>query len=250
MLICLFLLQFPHIINLNVGGFIFTTRLATIRKYPDNMLGAMFSGRYPIQKDKDGNYFIDRDGTYFRHLLNFLRDERCLPPTDVAPEVMKEAMFFGIGQLEKRMKLYKCLFADFVIWESVRRNIEDYYKIKEHMIAIACQVHLEKGKIPPGLVLMEIVIEEDVTFQDYERQYKRTEQRNQLIHKHFVTVRAKTYEHALNVRSCFHHDLSKDGYKFVITSLHPSYLDPDTEQYTHRPLMIFNVMNLLFKFEW
>jgi DNA polymerase elongation subunit (family B) len=69
-----------------------------------------------------------------------------------------------VSLLEKRLKLYKCLFPDFVIWEQVRRNIEDYHKIKEHMVAIACQVHLEKGKIPPGSVLMEIVIEEDVSF--------------------------------------------------------------------------------------
>ncbi|NYT47305.1 MAG: hypothetical protein H0A75_06710 [Candidatus Methanofishera endochildressiae] len=42
----------------------------------------MFSGRYPIQKGKDGNYFIDRDGTHFNHILNFLRDERCMPPKE------------------------------------------------------------------------------------------------------------------------------------------------------------------------
>jgi hypothetical protein len=51
------------------------------------------------------------------------------------------------------------------------------HKIKEHMVAIACQVHLEKGKIPPGSVLMEIVIEEDVSFHEYEREYKKCEQR-------------------------------------------------------------------------
>jgi hypothetical protein len=72
------------------------------------MLGAMFSGRYPIQKDKDGNYFIDRDGTHFSHILNFLRDESCMPPKKSAQEVMKEVLFYGIGQLEKRLKLYKC----------------------------------------------------------------------------------------------------------------------------------------------
>jgi hypothetical protein len=242
--------QFPHKLNINVGGCIFATRLATLRKYPDTMLGAMFSGRYPIQKDKDGNYFIDRDGTHFSHILNFLRDERCMPPKESAQEVMKEVLFYGIGQLEKRLKLYKCLFPDFVIWEQVRRNIEDYHKIKEHMVAIACQVHLEKGKIPPGSVLMEIVIEEDVSFHEYEREYKKCEQRNTMLHKHFVTVQAKTFEHTINVRECFRHDLQKEDYKISIEKMHPSYLDPDSKQYTHRPLMIYNVMNLLFTFEW
>lgn len=246
----IFYFQFPHILNINVGGSIFTTRLATLRKYPDTMLGAMFSGRYPIQKDKDGNYFIDRDGTHFSHILNFLRDERCMPPKESAPEVMKEVLFYGIGQLEKRLKLYKCLFPDFVIWEQVRKNIEDYHKIKEHMVAIACQVHLEKGKIPSGSVLMEVVIEGDVSFHEYEREYKKCEQRNTMVHKQFVTVQARTFEHTINVRECFKHDLQKEDYKFSIEKLHPSYLDPDSKQYTHRPLMIYNVINLLFTFEW
>jgi hypothetical protein len=80
-------------LNINVGGCIFATRLATLRKYPDTMLGAMFSGRYPIQKDKDDNYFIDRDGTHFSHILNFLRDESCMPPKKSAQEVMNANLF-------------------------------------------------------------------------------------------------------------------------------------------------------------
>lgn len=235
---------------MNVGGRLFSTRLATLRKYPDTLLGAMFSGRFPLQKDKDNNYFIDRDGSHFGHILNYLRDDECIPPSDVAQEVMKEAIFYGIGQLEKRLKLYKCLFADYVVWDPVRKNIDDYCKVKEHMVAIACHVHLDRGSIPSGKVLMEIVIEEDVTFQDYEKQFKKCQQRNPLVYKQFVSVKAKNYDHAINVHGCFVHDLSKDGYKFSNESFHPSYLDPDTNQYTHKPLMLYNIINILFTFEW
>ena len=37
------------------------------------MLEAMFSGRHNIRRNKKGQVFIDRDSTYFRHVLNFLR---------------------------------------------------------------------------------------------------------------------------------------------------------------------------------
>lgn len=38
------------------------------------MLSAMFSGRHALRQDDDGAYFIDRDGTHFRYVLNYLRD--------------------------------------------------------------------------------------------------------------------------------------------------------------------------------
>ena len=37
------------------------------------MLGVMFSGRHSITRQNDGSIFIDRDGTYFRIILNYLR---------------------------------------------------------------------------------------------------------------------------------------------------------------------------------
>ena len=52
--------QFPNVINLNVGGKKFATRLSTLRKYPDSMLAVMFSGRHEVETDQDNNYFIDR----------------------------------------------------------------------------------------------------------------------------------------------------------------------------------------------
>lgn len=60
LLISSFFLQFPSIINLNVGGKLFATRLMTLQRFSDSMLAVMFSGRHTIDKDNDGNYFIDR----------------------------------------------------------------------------------------------------------------------------------------------------------------------------------------------
>lgn len=62
-----------EIVILNVGGIKFTTSLKTLQAEPESMLGVMFSGRHPLVKQEDGGIFIDRDGTHFRIILNYLR---------------------------------------------------------------------------------------------------------------------------------------------------------------------------------
>jgi len=61
-------------ILLDVGGHKFTTSRQTLTSIPDTYLASLFSGRFELTTDADGVYFIDRDGTYFRHVLNCLRD--------------------------------------------------------------------------------------------------------------------------------------------------------------------------------
>ena len=61
-------------ILLDVGGYKFTTSRQTLTSIPDTYLASLFSGRFELTTDADGVYFIDRDGTYFRHILNCLRD--------------------------------------------------------------------------------------------------------------------------------------------------------------------------------
>uniref|UniRef100_A0A803SN93 Potassium channel tetramerisation-type BTB domain-containing protein n=1 Tax=Anolis carolinensis TaxID=28377 RepID=A0A803SN93_ANOCA len=61
------------LVTLNVGGKLYSTTLETLTRFPDSMLGAMFRGPQPALTDSRGNYFIDRDGKAFRHVLNFLR---------------------------------------------------------------------------------------------------------------------------------------------------------------------------------
>ena len=34
----------------------------------------MFSGRFELTPDADGAYFLDRDGTHFRTILNYMRN--------------------------------------------------------------------------------------------------------------------------------------------------------------------------------
>ena len=58
---------------MNVGGWKFTTSLNTLRSEQGSMLERMFSGQFPIKKEKDGTIFIDRSGSYFDFILDYLR---------------------------------------------------------------------------------------------------------------------------------------------------------------------------------
>lgn len=88
-------------VSLNVGGSVYRTSLSTLRRYPDSMLGAMFRGDLPTVRDKQGNYFIDRDGTLFRYILNFLRTSELTLPCDFKETELlrKEADFYQIEPL-------------------------------------------------------------------------------------------------------------------------------------------------------
>merc|ERR1740129_1578692 len=45
-----------------------------LRRDKNSMLAAMFSGTgFDMTPGEDGSYFIDRDGTHFRYILNYLR---------------------------------------------------------------------------------------------------------------------------------------------------------------------------------
>lgn len=90
--------HFASTIKLNVGGQHFTTSLETLKKDTGSMLHAMFSGKFDSKPAENGSYFIDRDGTHFRYILNYLRTGRLLLPDDklVRKELLEEAEFYQI----------------------------------------------------------------------------------------------------------------------------------------------------------
>ncbi len=93
---------FDSTVDLNIGGSQFTTTLTTLRMFPDSMLGAMFSGRHALHKNSNGQFFIDRDGTHFRHILNFLRDPRKFVvnlSSAHRDELRREAEFYCLSEL-------------------------------------------------------------------------------------------------------------------------------------------------------
>jgi len=89
------------IVNLNVGGIKYSTTRSTLCKYPESMLGAMFSQNMPSNVDIDGYYFIDRNGKIFEYILQYLRsDELSLPKEFKDFDLLKREMdFFQIKPL-------------------------------------------------------------------------------------------------------------------------------------------------------
>lgn len=96
-------------VKLDIGGHSYMTSDLTLTKDPESMLAAMFSGRHSLKKEPDGSYFIDRDGTHFRYVLNYLRDggfrDGTLPTEKgVLNELLTEANYYQISGLVKLLE--------------------------------------------------------------------------------------------------------------------------------------------------
>jgi hypothetical protein len=94
--------SFEKIIKLNVGNTKFATSLATLKRCPDTMLAAMFSGRHEIPKDDEGHYFIDQDGTHFGEILNYLRSPETYTVELASSELNKlkqQCKYYGLLEI-------------------------------------------------------------------------------------------------------------------------------------------------------
>ncbi|XP_067889159.1 BTB/POZ domain-containing protein KCTD14 isoform X2 [Heterodontus francisci] len=123
------------VISLNVGGHIYSTVLGTLRKYPNSKLAEMFSGQSRSNLDLKGRYFIDRDGTHFRHVLEFLRGRE--PPHHLAEEVYQEALYYGIEPLAKLLEDSPKLFGELVGRRQFLARVPNYQENIEVMVRVA-----------------------------------------------------------------------------------------------------------------
>ena len=96
--------HFTSTVKLNVGGQHFTASVQTLRKDPNSMLAAMFSG--PMKPSEDGSFFIDRDGTYFWFILNYLRNGELILPDGATflKELEAEAKFYQLQGILDELK--------------------------------------------------------------------------------------------------------------------------------------------------
>ena len=93
-----------QIVELDIGGTRFKTTICTLRKVPHTLFDTIFEKKFEdIEKQADGSIYIDRDGTNFSHILNFLRhpDETILLPKEefIRHSLLKEAEYYKIDAL-------------------------------------------------------------------------------------------------------------------------------------------------------
>lgn len=97
------------LVGLNFGGErIVTVKRSLLLQFEDSMLAAMFSGRYEqqLERDKDGNVFLDHSPAVMIPLIDFLRAHRdsvreeLVQLPDIAPESLRAwrvmIRFFGL----------------------------------------------------------------------------------------------------------------------------------------------------------
>lgn len=90
------------VIELNVGGYFYSTTKRTITSEPNNSLVELI-GENSGCKDSSNRIFIDRDGKLFRFILDFLRNKNVLLPDNFfeRESLRREAKFFKLENMVK-----------------------------------------------------------------------------------------------------------------------------------------------------
>ncbi|RKO93310.1 hypothetical protein BDK51DRAFT_39771 [Blyttiomyces helicus] len=95
-------------VTFNFRGKCYGTSIDTLCSGEDNFFTCLLGGKWVAKSDEgDGAIFIDRDGTAFRQIQNYLRDghnasfpDEVNTPTSIA----KDAAFFGLPDLATRAR--------------------------------------------------------------------------------------------------------------------------------------------------
>ncbi|XP_049671990.1 potassium channel regulatory protein [Accipiter gentilis] len=90
-----------EVVILSVGGVRFVTRASTLQQFPESRLARMLNSDDPEFKLVNGEIFVDRDGTLFRYIMDFLRTLQVSLPTDFSDyqRLQREAEFYGLYPL-------------------------------------------------------------------------------------------------------------------------------------------------------
>lgn len=114
----------------------FTTTLSTLKKHPGSKLAELFASGHPkLQTDSEGRYFIDRPGTYFKYILEYLRSDQV--PLQCVQDVYKEAVFYDIEPLVKQLEDSPQIFGELVARKQFLGRVHGYTENIELMIHIA-----------------------------------------------------------------------------------------------------------------
>ncbi|XP_036115415.1 BTB/POZ domain-containing protein KCTD14 [Molossus molossus] len=127
---CFLYLQLPRVVELNVGGEFYTTTRGTLRNFSRRELLNMLNC-----KDAEGRFFIDRPGTYFGAILDYLRSQQL--PTQHIPEVYREAQFYNITPLVKQLEDTPQIFGEQVGRKQFLQRVPNYSENLQLMVRLA-----------------------------------------------------------------------------------------------------------------
>ncbi|NXG75378.1 KCNRG protein, partial [Baryphthengus martii] len=90
-----------EVVVLSVGGMRFVTRASTLQQFPESRLARMLNDDDREFKQVNGEFFLDRDGTLFSYIMDFLRTLQVSLPTDFSDyqRLRREAEFYGLYPL-------------------------------------------------------------------------------------------------------------------------------------------------------
>ncbi|KFP58603.1 Putative potassium channel regulatory protein, partial [Cathartes aura] len=90
-----------EVVVLSVGGVRFVTRASTLQQFPESRLARMLNNDNREFKLVNGEFFVDRDGTLFSYIMEFLRTLQVSLPTDFSDyqRLQREAEFYGLYPL-------------------------------------------------------------------------------------------------------------------------------------------------------
>lgn len=90
------------LVLLNVGGIFYNVPFSSLLNLPDFVLSKIFRGRF-LSQSADGSTFVDRDGTMFKYVIDFLQ-KKPIPLSDMLPrdvkQLRREFEHFGLRLLD------------------------------------------------------------------------------------------------------------------------------------------------------
>jgi len=98
------------IITFNIGGQIYSTKRSTITENVDSksLLSLIIKNQTKYQLNKNGEYFLDRDGKYFNYILNYFREKKLFLPENFheLKQFLSEVKFYQIDRLINEIENY------------------------------------------------------------------------------------------------------------------------------------------------
>jgi len=155
------------IVELNVGGEIFVTLRDTLTRHPGTYLAELVVGNIPAVKDSNGRYFIDRDPTHFRTVLNCLRG--------ITGTLDADKFFYGVSNLTTQalspgqtrvfkseylpisVKKMKCEQKEVPLTRSITRSSDDsnFHSLADSLIRCLedCKADIEKFGVVMAFIM-------------------------------------------------------------------------------------------------